>query len=143
MGKTFQAKTNEVKREWVLVDLEGKTLGRAASAIAMILRGKTKPTYTPHTDTGDFVVVINADKLHLTGRKRDNKLYIKHSGYPGGLRTFTAGQMLAHKPTEVLRIAVRGMLPKNTLGRKLLKKLKVYASPEHPHRAQQPKLVEI
>ena len=141
--KTYQAKTGEVPRNWVLVDLEGKTLGRAASAIAMILRGKTKPQYTPHVDAGDFVVAINAHKVHVTGNKRDNKRYIHHSGYPGGLRIFTVGQMLDRKPTEVLRLAVRGMLPKNTLGRKLLKKLKIYASAEHPHQAQQPKPVEI
>jgi len=143
MTKTYQAKPNEVPRNWVLIDLEGKTLGRAASAIAMILRGKTKPTYTPHVDTGDFVVAINADKIHVTGRKGDLKCYYKHSGYPGGMRIFTVNQMLAHKPEEVLRLAVRGMLPKNTLGRKLLTKLKIYASPEHPHSAQQPKPVEI
>jgi large subunit ribosomal protein L13 len=143
MGKTYQAKPNEVPRNWVLVDLEGKTLGRAASAIAMMLRGKNKPVFTPHVDTGDFVVVINADKVHLTGRKNENKRYYFHSGYPGGMRSFTVNQMLNHKPDEVLRIAVRGMLPKNTLGRQLLKKLKIYPSPEHPHQAQQPKRVEI
>jgi large subunit ribosomal protein L13 len=143
MKKTYQAKPNEVPREWVVVDLEGKTLGRAASAIAMILRGKTKPTFTPHLDTGDFVVAVNADKVHLTGRKLEKKRYYHHSGYPGGMRSCSVSEMLSHKPADVLRLAVKGMLPKNTLGRKLLKKLKIYASPEHPHQAQQPRSVEI
>ena len=143
LNKTFQAKPGEVSRNWVLVDLAGKTLGRAATVIASMLRGKLKPEYTPHVDAGDFVVVVNADKVKLTGRKLDQKRYIWHSGYPGGIRTVTAGELLSKKPAEMLRIAVRGMLPKNTLGRKLLKKLKVYASPEHPHTAQQPKQVEI
>jgi large subunit ribosomal protein L13 len=143
MDKTYQAKPNEVPRNWVVVNLEGKTLGRAASAIARILRGKNKPEFTPHVDTGDFVIAINADKVQLTGRKLDLKRYYRHSGYPGGIRIMTAGQMLRRKPGEVLRLAVKGMLPKNTLGRKLIRKLKVYASPEHPHRAQQPKTVEI
>jgi len=141
--KTFQAKPNEVPRNWLVVDLEGKTLGRAASVIATMLRGKHKPEYTPHVDAGDFVVAVNVDKIALTGRKHETKRYYWHSGYPGGIRTFTAGEMLQRKPTEILRLAVRGMLPKNTLGRKLLKKLKIYASPEHPHAAQQPKQVEI
>lgn len=143
MNKTFQAKPNEVPRNWVVVDLEGKTLGRAASAIAMILRGKTKPQYTPHVDAGDFVIAVNVDKVKLTGRKHDQKRYYFHSGYPGGMRIHTAGELLKNKPADILWLAVRGMLPKNTLGRKLLKKLKVYASPEHPHQAQQPKKVEI
>jgi large subunit ribosomal protein L13 len=143
LNKTFQAKPGEVERNWVLVDLTGKTLGRAASAIARMLRGKNKPEYTPHVDTGDFVVAVNVDKVKLTGRKLDQKRYIWHSGYPGGVRTMTAGEMLAKKPAEMLRLAVRGMLPKNTLGRTLLKKLKAYASAEHPHQAQQPKQVEI
>jgi large subunit ribosomal protein L13 len=141
--KTYQAKPNQVPRDWLLVNLEGKTLGRAACAIARMLRGKNKPEFTPHVDAGDFVVVVNADKVKLTGRKLDQKRYIRHSGYPGGLRILTAGEMLKRKPTDLLRIAVKGMLPKNTLGRKLIKKLKVYASPEHPHQAQQPKAVEI
>jgi len=143
MNKTLQVKPGEATRDWVLVNLEGQTLGRAASAIAMILRGKTKPTYTPHVDMGDFVVAVNADKVNLTGRKPDQKRYYWHSGYPGGVRTFTARELLQRKPTELLRIAVRGMLPKNTLGRKLIKKLKIYATPDHPHQAQQPKAVEI
>jgi large subunit ribosomal protein L13 len=143
MHKTYQAKPNEIPREWVVVDLEGKTLGRAACAIANILRGKNKPQFTPHVDTGDFVVAVNADKVKLTGKKLDEKRYYRHSGYPGGIRSTTASQMLARKPTEVLRKAVRGMLPKNTLGRALLRKLKIYASAEHPHQAQQPKPLEI
>jgi large subunit ribosomal protein L13 len=142
-SKTYQAKPNQVPRDWLLVNLEGKTLGRAACAIARMLRGKDKPEFTPHVDAGDFVVVVNADKVKLTGRKLDQKRYIRHSGYPGGLRILTAGELLKRKPTDLLRIAVKGMLPKNTLGRKLIKKLKVYASPEHPHKAQQPKAVEI
>lgn len=143
MTKTFQAKPNEVPREWVLVDLEGKTLGRAASTIATILRGKTKPQFTPHADVGDFVVAVNAEKIQLSGSKWDNKKYYRHTGYPGGIRSFTARQVLARKPTELIRMAVKGMLPKNTLGRKLLKKLKVYRAAEHPHQAQQPKPTEI
>jgi large subunit ribosomal protein L13 len=142
-SKTYQAKPNQVPRDWLLVNLEGKTLGRAACAIARMLRGKDKPEYTPHVDAGDFVVVVNAEKVKLTGRKLDQKRYIRHSGYPGGLHILTAGEMLKRKPTDLLRLAVKGMLPKNTLGRKLIKKLKVYASPEHPHKAQQPRAVEI
>ena len=142
-SKTYQAKPNQVSRDWLLVNLEGKTLGRAASAIARMLRGKDKPEYTPHVDAGDFVVAVNAHKVTLTGRKLDQKRYFRHSGYPGGVRILTAGEMLKRKPGDLLRIAVKGMLPKNTLGRKLIKKLKVYASPEHPHQAQQPRAVEI
>lgn len=143
MQKSFNAKPNQVPREWVLVDLEGKTLGRAASAIANVLRGKTKPQFTPHVDTGDFVVAVNAQKVQLSGNKLDAKRYYRHSGYPGGIRSFSAGQMLQRKPDEVLRLAVKGMLPKNALGRKLLKKLKIYPQAEHPHQAQQPKPLEI
>ena len=143
MSKTFQAKPNEVPREWLVVDLEGKTLGRAASAIAMILRGKHKPQFTPHVDAGDFVIALNADKVKLSGKKLDSKRYYHHSGYMGGMRSFTASQMLGRKPGEVLRLAVKGMLPKNSLGRRLLRKLKVYAAAEHPHQAQQPKPLEI
>ena len=143
MNKTYSAKPNEVPRNWVLVDLEGKTLGRAATRIADVLRGKTKPQFTPHVDTGDFVVVINAHKVTLTGKKLDNKRYYKHSGYPGGMHTKTAAEMLQRKPEELIRHAVKGMLPKNSLGRKLLKKLKIYASAEHPHSAQQPTPLEL
>jgi len=141
--KTYQAKPNEVQRNWVVVDLDGKTLGRAASAIATLLRGKHKPEFTPHVDTGDFVVAVNADKVKLTGNKWQNKQYHRHTGYVGSLRTFTAEQMLKRHPEDILRLAVRGMLPKTTLGRQLLKKLKIYTAPEHPHQAQQPKAMEI
>jgi large subunit ribosomal protein L13 len=141
--KTYHAKPDEVAREWLVVDLDGATLGRAAAEIARLLRGKHKPQYTPSTDTGDFVVAINAEKVHLTGNKLKTKVYHRHSGFPGSLRTLTAEQLLARKPTEVLRHAVKGMLPKNTLGRKLLTKLKVYPGAEHPHQAQQPKAKAI
>jgi len=141
--KTYQAKPNEVPREWVVVDLEGKTLGRAASAIADMLRGKNKPQFTPHVDTGDFVVAVNVDKIHVTGNKRLAKRYYHHTGYIGGIRSFSFEEMLERKPEDVLRHAVKGMLPKNILGRHLLKKLKVYAGTSHPHAAQQPKPVEI
>lgn len=143
MSKTYQAKPLEVPRNWVLVDLQGRTLGRAATEIAKILRGKNKPQFTPHVDTGDFVVVINAAKVKLTGRKWDQKRYYRHSAYPGGMHVTTAGEMLARKPEEIIRHAVKGMLPKNSLGRTLLKKLKIYASAEHPHEAQQPTPTEI
>ena len=136
--KSYMARKLEVPRQWYLVDAQGKVLGRLASRVAMILRGKTKATFTPHTDAGDFVVVVNAAQVMLTGRKLDQKCYYRHSGYPGGLKTTTARQMLQRKPEEILRHAVRGMLPKNSLGRSLLKKLKIYAGGEHPHQAQQP-----
>jgi len=136
--KTYTARTGEVPRQWYVVDAQGKVLGRLASRIAMVLRGKTKPTFTPHMDTGDFVVVVNAGQVQLTGRKLDNKFYYRHSGYPGGLKEISARHLLQKKPEEVLRHAVRGMLPKNSLGRHLLTKLKVYAGGEHPHQAQQP-----
>ena len=141
--QTYHAKPNEVPRDWLVVDLEGKTLGRAATRIAQLLRGKHKPQYTPSVDAGDFVVVVNADKIKLTGSKVDQKQYFQHSLYPGGLRSFTAEEMLQRKPEEVIRAAVKGMLPKTTLGRKLLKKMKVYSGNEHPHQAQQPKTVEL
>jgi len=136
--KSYMAREGEVPRQWYVVDAQGKILGRLASRIAMVLRGKTKPVFTPHTDTGDFVIVVNAAQVRLTGKKLDGKLYYRHSGYPGGLKTISARHLLQRKPEEVLRHAVRGMLPKNSLGRHLLKKLKVYAGVEHPHRAQQP-----
>jgi large subunit ribosomal protein L13 len=136
--KTYTARKGEVPRNWYLVDAQGKVLGRLASRIAMVLRGKTKPVFTPHTDTGDFVVVVNAAQVQLTGRKLDNKIYYRHSGYIGGLKEISARRQLQKKPEEVLRHAVRGMLPKNSLGRKLLKKLKIYAGGAHPHQAQQP-----
>jgi large subunit ribosomal protein L13 len=136
--KTWNAKPGEVARKWYVVDAEGKTLGRLATQIAETLRGKRKPEYTPHVDTGDFVVVVNAEKIVATGKKRDEKLYHRHSGYPGGLRTRTLNDMLERRPTEVIRLAVKGMLPRNRLSRAQLTKLKVYAGPEHPHAAQAP-----
>lgn len=129
--------------EWWVVDARGKNLGRLASGIARILLGKHKPMYSPHLDTGDFVIVINAGQVAVTGRKLDQKVYYRHSGYPGSLRAMTLRQLLERHPTRVLRTAVRGMLPKNQLGRKMLRKLKIYAGPEHPHQAQQPKPLEL
>lgn len=143
MQKTYSAKPGEVERQWVVLDLDGQILGRAATEIAMILRGKKKPTFTPHVDTGDFVVVINAEKVKLTGNKLVNKRYYRHSGFIGNLKSTTAGEMLERHPDRVLREAVRGMLPKNTLGRALLKKLKIYAGPEHPHEAQKPSPISL
>jgi large subunit ribosomal protein L13 len=140
--KTYVATPETRQRDWYVVDAEGKTLGRLATRIADTLRGKRKPEYTPHVDTGDFVVVVNADKVRVTGDKRATKLYRRHSGYPGGLRSRTLGDMLDRRPEEVIRLAVRGMLPRNRLGRKQLTKLKVYAGPDHPHAAQQPKPLE-
>ncbi|HZT85815.1 MAG TPA: 50S ribosomal protein L13 [Gaiellaceae bacterium] len=140
--KTYSAKPGEVTREWYLVDAEGKTLGRLATQIADTLRGKRKPQYTPHVDTGDFVVVVNADKIQVTGNKLDQKRYYRHSGYPGGLRSRTLRDQLERRPTEVLRVAVKGMLPKNRLARHQLTKLKIYAGPEHPHEAQNPRPLE-
>ena len=141
--KTWNAKPGEVERRWYLVDAEGKTLGRLATQIADMLRGKGKPEYTPHVDTGDFVVVVNAEKIAVTGGKREKKLYWRHSGYPGGIRSRTLGDMLEKRPEEVIRKAVKGMLPRNRLGRQQLRKLKVYAGPEHPHQAQKPEKLEI
>ena len=136
--KTWNAKPGEVARRWYIVDAEGRTLGRLATQIADTLRGKDKPEYTPHVDTGDFVVVVNADKIAVTGKKLDAKLYRRHSGYPGGIRSRTLREQLERRPTEVLRTAVKGMLPRNRLARQQLTKLKVYAGPEHPHGAQNP-----
>jgi large subunit ribosomal protein L13 len=140
--KTYSAKPGEVTREWYLVDAEGKTLGRLATQIADTLRGKRKPQFTPHVDTGDFVIVVNAEKIHVTGNKLDQKRYYRHSGYPGGLRSRTLREQLDRRPTEVLRVAVKGMLPKNRLARQQITKLKIYAGPEHPHEAQNPKPLE-
>jgi large subunit ribosomal protein L13 len=137
--KTYSAKPGEITREWYLVDAEGKTLGRLATQIADTLRGKRKPQYTPHVDTGDFVIVVNAEKIQVTGNKLDQKRYYRHSGYPGGLRSRTLREQLDRRPTEVLRVAVKGMLPKNRLARQQITKLKIYAGPEHPHEAQNPK----
>ncbi len=141
--KTYIAKEREIQKRWFLVDAENKVLGRLAAQIATRLRGKNKPIFTPHADTGDFVVVINADKVTLSGKKWDNKIYYRHSGYLGGLKQITARRLIEKKPEEVLRLAVRGMLPRNSLGRRQLKKLKIYAGPEHPHQAQQPEALEI
>ena len=137
--KTYNAKPGEVARDWYVVDAEGKTLGRLATAIADTLRGKNKPQYTPHVDTGDFVVVVNAEKIAVTGKKLDEKMYYRHSGYPGGLKERTLREQLERRPTEVLRKAVKGMLPRNRLARQQINKLKIYAGPEHPHDAQGPK----
>jgi large subunit ribosomal protein L13 len=141
--RTFTAKTAETEREWFVVDAENQTLGRLASRIAPILRGKHKPTFTPHLDCGDFVIIVNADKVRVTGRKLDQKYYHRHSGYPGGLKSVTLRDQLASHPERVLQAAVKGMLPKNKLGRRMIKKLKVYAGDSHPHQAQQPKPLEL
>jgi large subunit ribosomal protein L13 len=136
--KTWNAKPGEVDRRWYVVDAEGQTLGRLATRIADTLRGKDKPQYTPHVDTGDFVIVVNAEKIGVTGKKLDEKRYYRHSGYPGGLRSRTLREQLDRQPTEVLRKAVKGMLPRNRLARSQITKLKIYAGPEHPHAAQSP-----
>jgi large subunit ribosomal protein L13 len=141
--KTWNAKPGEIDRQWYVVDAEGKTLGRLATQIAETLRGKRKPQYTPHVDTGDFVVVVNAEKIGVTGKKLDDKMYHRHSGYPGGLRSRPLREELSRRPTEVLRKAVKGMLPRNRLGRAQLRKLKIYAGPEHPHEAQAPKALPL
>src|ERR1700741_2467198 len=141
--KTFVATPANRQRDWYVVDAEGKTLGRLATQIANTLRGKRKPEYTPHCDTGDFVVVVNAAKIRVTGNKLNDKLYYRHSGYPGGLRSRTLSEMLERRPEEVIRLAVKGMLPRNRLARQQLTKLKVYAGPDHPHAAQQPRMMEI
>ena len=141
--KTYLTKQAEVERRWYVVDAEGKTLGRLASQIATILRGKHKPIYSPSVDCGDFVIVINADKIAVTGRRMEQKMYYRHSGYPGGLREISLRDQLERYPTRPIRLAVKGMLPKNRLGRKMIKKLKVYAGPEHPHEAQQPEVLEL
>lgn len=141
--KTFSAKAAEVEREWWVVDAEGETLGRLATRIASILRGKHKPIFTPNVDTGDFVIVVNADKVAVTGAKLDQKIYYRHSGYPGGLKERTLREQLQRAPERVIETAVRGMLPKNKLGRAMFRKLKVYAGPTHPHQAQQPKPLAI
>jgi large subunit ribosomal protein L13 len=139
MQKTWNAKPGDVTREWYVVDAEGQTLGRLATRIADTLRGKDKPQYTPHIDTGDFVVVVNAEKIGVTGKKMDEKLYRRHSGYPGGLKERPLREELRRRPTEVLRKAVKGMMPRNRIARAQLTKLKIYAGPEHPHEAQAPK----
>lgn len=140
---TFSAKQHEVTRKWYVVDANGKTLGRLASRVASVLKGKTKPIYTPHVDTGDFVIVVNADKVHLTGKKLEQKVYYRHSGYPGGLKSVTAGKLIKTKPEEIIKMAVQGMLPKTQLGKHMLSKLKVYAGDKHPHAAQQPEEMKV
>jgi len=141
--KTYTARAEDIEREWFLVDAEGKTLGRLASEIAKVLRGKHKPIYTPHLDCGDYVIVVNADKVRVTGQKLDQKMYYRHSGYPGGIKSINLRDQLQKHPQRVLEAAVRGMLPKNPLGRKMFGKLKVYAGDSHPHQAQQPKVLEL
>jgi large subunit ribosomal protein L13 len=141
--KTFMAKAEEVQRKWYVVDATGKPLGRLASEVASILRGKNKPTYTPHVDTGDHVIVINAEKIVLTGNKLNIKIYRHHSGWPGGLKEMKYSQLMAKSPEKVIELAVKGMLPHNSLGRKMFRKLKVYRGPEHEHQAQKPEVLEI
>jgi large subunit ribosomal protein L13 len=141
--KSYMARPQVVERRWLLIDAEGQTLGRLATEIARLLRGKNKPQSTPHVDTGDFVVVVNAEKVVVTGKKAEQKVYRRHTGYPGGLREMSYEVMLERKPTEILRKAVRGMMPKTRLGRQQLRKLKIYAGPEHPHEAQNPQPYEV
>ena len=141
--RTFTAKKEEIERDWYVVDAEGQTLGRLASRIAPIIRGKHKPIYTPHLDCGDFVIIVNAEKVRVTGRKLDQKLYHRHSGYPGGLKSISLRDQLDKHPERVLQAAIKGMLPKTKLGRQMIKKLKVYAGDSHPHQAQQPKPLEL
>ena len=136
---THVVKTSDIQREWFVVDAEGQTLGRLASNVARILRGKHKPTYSPHLDVGDYVIIVNAAKIAVTGNKMDDKIYYRHTGYPGGIRSASLRQQLARHPTFAITAAVKGMMPKNRLGRRMLSKLKVYAGPDHPHQAQQPK----
>lgn len=140
---TYMAKPHEVEHKWYVVDLDGKVLGRAAAQIAKILMGKHKSEYTPHVDTGDYVIVVNADKVVLTGKKLDQKVYYRHSGYPGGIKATKARDLLAKHPERLVYLAVKGMLPKNRLGRRMLKKLKIYSGPNHPHEAQKPERLEI
>jgi large subunit ribosomal protein L13 len=141
--KSYMARPLEVERKWHVIDAEGQTLGRLATEIARLLRGKNKPQYTPHVDTGDFVVVVNAEKVVVTGKKAEQKIYYRHTGYPGGLRETSYEVLLERKPTEILRKAVRGMMPRTRLGRQQFRKLKIYAGPEHPHEAQSPEPYEV
>ncbi len=143
MFKTYYPKAEDIESKWLLVDAEGHTLGRLASRISAVLLGKSKPMVTPGVDTGDFVIVINASKIQVTGDRLDQKMYYRHSGYPGGLRTTSLREMLKRKPDRVIRSAVWGMLPHNRLGRRLIKKMRVYSGPDHPHRPQQPVRLEI
>jgi len=141
--KTYSAKPETVERDWYIVDAENKTLGRLSTEIARRLRGKHKPEYTPHVDTGDYIIVINAEKVHVTGNKRTDKMYHHHTGYPGGLKSISFDKLIDKAPERVIETAVKGMLPKNPLGRAMYKKMKVYAGTEHPHTAQQPKTLEV
>ena len=143
MKTTFMANASNIERKWFVVDAEGKTLGRLAAEVAKILRGKHKPNFTPHVDTGDFVIVVNAEKVVFSGKKLTQKTYFRHSGYPGGTTFVLAGQMLAKHPERVLELAVKGMLPKNKLGAQMFRKLNVYAGPEHPHAAQKPEVLDF
>ncbi|MCW1927942.1 MULTISPECIES: 50S ribosomal protein L13 [Bhargavaea] len=143
MRTTYMAKAQEVERKWLVVDAEGKTLGRLSSEVAAILRGKHKPTYTPNVDTGDHVIIINAEKIEMTGNKLQNKIYYRHTGHPGGIRQRTAGEMREKYPTKLLETSIKGMLPKGPLGRQMYRKLHVYAGAEHPHAAQQPEVYEL
>ena len=141
--KTYQATKEELDPKWYLVNAEGKVLGRLSAELEKILKGKNKPTYTPHLDTGDFVVVVNAGKVTLTGKKMKDKIYYHHTGHPGGIKEINAEKLLEKKPTEMIRVAVKGMLPKTSLGRQMLRKLKIYAGPNHPHEAQKPIFLEL
>ncbi len=143
MKRTYVTKPEDIQRNWYVVDASGQTLGRLASEIAQVVRGKHKPVYSPSIDAGDYVIVVNAERVHVTGHKLDQKIYYRHSGYPGGLKEVPLRRMLEEHPTRVITHAVKGMLPKNRLGRKMLKKLKVYAGPDHPHQAQQPEPLEL
>ena len=143
MKRTYVTKPEDIERKWYVVDAQGQTLGRLASEVAQVVRGKHKPIFTPAADVGDYVIVVNAEKVHVTGRKMDQKTYYRHSGYPGGLKEISLRRMLEERPTRVIELAVRGMLPKNRLGRKMIKKLKVYAGADHPHEAQQPEPLEF
>lgn len=143
MKRTYVTKPEDIQRKWYVVDAKGQTLGRLASEVAQVVRGKHKPIYTPAADVGDYVIVVNAKKVHVTGHKLDQKMYYRHSGYPGGLKEISLRRMLEERPTRVIELAVRGMLPKNRLGRKMIKKLKVYAGADHPHEAQQPEPLDL
>jgi len=142
MRKTYSAKKKDITRQWHVIDAEDVVLGRLASKVAQLLKGKHKPIYTPHIDTGDHVIIVNAEKIKMTGKKVEQKVYWRHSGYPGGIKGTTAATVMKDRPEKIIRHAVAGMLPKNTIGRLMIKKLKVYAGPDHPHTAQQPKPLE-
>ena len=141
--RTTATTPNDIERRWWLIDARGKTLGRLASEVAPLLRGRDKPYFTPHLDTGDYVIIVNADKIHVTGRRLDQKTYYRHSGYPGGLKQMNLREMLRRHPTRPLKLAIKGMLPKGPLGRQMISKLKIYAGADHPHRAQQPQTLEL